>query len=143
MKFTSLYKHDRERSASFATVNNEESVTQQDDATEADINVIVGRFIKTGQLPNVTMQPLSGDFVTAPDFRDIQERLRIANEAFAEVPAEIRKRFGNDPAEFIDFASKKENLPELRKLGLAMPEKAPPKEPDPIKVIVTNPEPPK
>lgn len=143
MPFTSAYAHDRERSKRYATINNEESLTQQDDAKDADINVIVGRFLKTGQLPQVTLAPLHGNFLSAPDFREIQERLRTANEAFAQVPAEIRKRFGNDPAEFIAFASDEKNLDELRKLGLAPTPPPPAPDPAPIKVEVINKEPPK
>lgn len=116
-------------------------MTQQGDASEADINVIVGRFLKTGQLPQVQSQPLYGDFTNADDFRSMQDKLKAANDAFSEIPAKIRSRFNNDPAEFIEFASNKDNLPELRKLGLAPEEPPPTKEPDPIKVIVTNPDP--
>lgn len=142
-KFRTVYTHDRAISALFATVNDEESMTQQDDKNETDINVIVGRFVKSGQLPQVNMTPLTGDFTNAIDFRRAQDLLKEANDAFAEVPANIRKRFNNDPAEFIEFANNKDNLDELRKLGLATPAAPPPKEPEPIKVIVTNPEPPK
>lgn len=139
MNFRTAYNFKTEED--FSTHNTEESMTQQDDANETDINVIVARFTKTGQLPQLQAAPLSGDFTTALDFRECQERLHAANMAFAEIPAKIRSRFNNDPAEFIEFASNKDNLDELRKLGLANPAAPPPKEPEPIKVIVTNPEP--
>lgn len=141
MKFRTIYTHDRAVSALYAYNSTEESLTQQDDAKDCDINVIVARYIKTGQLPNVTQTPLGGDFTNAFDFRQCQEKLHEANMAFAELPAHIRKRFSNDPAEFIEFATNKDNLDELRKLGLANPAAPPPKEPEPIKVIVTNPDP--
>lgn len=144
MKFATAYTHDDKRSGFFSTENTEDSLTQQDDAKDADINVIVSRFNKTGQLPQVTAQMIQGDFTNAPDFRKCQEQLKAAQDAFQDIPAKIRSRFNNDPAEFIDFATNKENLDELRKLGLAEPAKAPPKEPEPMKVIITNPpEPPK
>lgn len=142
-RFATIYNHTRDRSREFATINNEESLTQQDDAKDADINVIVSRFVKSGQLPQLQIQALSGDFTDVIDYRGAMDRIKAANDAFAEVPAKIRERFMNDPARFMEFVSDKENLPELRKMGLALPEAPPPKEPDPIKVIVTNPEPPK
>jgi len=133
----------REHSKKFATFNNEESMTQQSDAADCDINVIMKKYGATGMLPQVQMQAMQGDFSEADDFRSVQEKIKAANDAFAAVPAHIRKRFGNDPAEFIEFATNKDNLDELRKLGLAEPEKKPPPEPPPMKVIVTNPEQPK
>lgn len=141
MHFRSPYFHTREDSKKFATINNEESLTQQSDAVDCDINVIMKKYAKTGQLPVVQLQPLYGDFTGVDDFRSMQDKIKAANDAFAAIPANIRKRFNNDPHEFIKFAADKDNLPELRKLGLADPEKPVPKEPDPIKVIVTNPDP--
>lgn len=143
MNFRTPYTHDRAISALFATENTEDSMTQQDDANETDINVIVGRFVKSGQLPQLNMAPLTGDFTNALDFRQAQEALKEANDAFAAIPANIRNRFNNDPAEFIEFANNPDNLAELRKLGLANPEAPPPIEPEPMRVIITNPEPPK
>lgn len=143
MKFTSAYSHTRKRSEKFGTLNTEDSLTQQSDAVDCDINVIMKKYGNTGQLPQIQLQPLYGDFTQVDDFRGMQEKIKAANDAFAEIPAHIRKRFNNDPHEFIQFATSEENLPELRKLGLAKPEAPPPEEPQPIKVIVTNPEPPK
>lgn len=143
MNFRTPYNHDRAISALFATINDEESLTQQDDAKDTDINVIVKRFTKSGQLPQLVMDALSGDFTDMPDYRACMERIKAANDAFATIPADIRGRFQNDPDRFIKWANDPENLDELRKLGLAKPPAPPPKEPEPIKVIVTNPEPPK
>lgn len=140
MKFRTIYSHDRAISALFATHNTEESMTQQDDAKDCDINVIMRRYQKTGQLPNVLGTALGGDFTETADYREMVEQIQKADELFKEIPADIRGRFLNDPARFIQFASNPDNLPELRKLGLAEPERPPPKEPAPIKVIVTNPE---
>lgn len=143
MKFTTPYSHNRDRSIFFGTNNTEESLTQQSDAEDCDINVIMKKYARTGQLPVVQLQPLYGDFSEVDDFRGMQDKIKAANDAFAEIPAHIRKRFNNDPQEFINFATDKENLPELRKLGLANPEIPAPVEPPPIKVVVTNPEQPK
>lgn len=106
------------------------SLTIQSQAEEADINVIVRRFGLTGALPQVQLPPEFGDFTEVTDFRDAMDRVRAAEESFAALPAEIRARFAHDPAAFIDFATAKENLPELRKLGLAVPE-APASDPAP------------
>ncbi|QXP08056.1 MAG: internal scaffolding protein [Arizlama microvirus] len=44
----------------------------------------------------------------------------LANEQFANLSAHVRKRFQNDPQEFLQFTSDPENLPEMVKLGLAI-----------------------
>lgn len=140
--FESLYSHTRARSALFATHNTEESLTQQGDAAEADINVIMKRYGGNANgLPAVIGQALSGDFTNVGDYRSMVETIQAADAAFQLIPADIRGRFLNDPQKFIEFATNKDNLEELRKMGLAPPAAPPPKEPDPIKVIVTNPEP--
>lgn len=141
--FTSLYTHNRERSKTFSTANTEESMTQKGDAAEADINVIMKRYQPGAPLPQVTQQPIYGDFTEIGDYRSMVEKINAANEAFNQVPAHIRRRFGNDPQEFMNFVHNKDNLDELRKLGLANPEPTPPPKPAPMEVIITNPPDPK
>jgi len=136
MKFRTLYDHRTE--TDWGTHNQEESMTQQSDAADCDINVIIKKYGGI-HLPSVQIAPMQGDFTEAPDFRGMQEKLRAANDAFAELPAHIRKRFNNEAAEFVEFATNKDNLEELRKMGLAEKEKPAPAKPAPIEVIVTNP----
>lgn len=119
--FTSLYTHNRQRSKDFATEIVGESMTQQSDADECDINVIMKKYGPGGQLPQVIGKPLYGDFSEALEYRDAVEMIRAADEAFQEIPAKIRARFNNDPQEFIEWATDPENLDEVRKAGLAPP----------------------
>lgn len=51
----------------------------------------------------------------------------------------MRKRFANDPAEFLAFINDPENSQEAIKLGLAI-EAVPEPTPEPQKVIVVNPD---
>lgn len=96
------------------------SKTIQSGKDEADINIILKRFGVTGQLPPMSQRmPEYGDFTGITDFHSAMTIVRQAQEAFMELPAEVRSRFGNDPGAFINFASDPENLPELRKMGLA------------------------
>lgn len=104
--------------------------TQQHQAAETDINLIVKRFTKTGVLPYARLQPLYGDF-EAMSFQEAQLKVRAAQEAFQAIPANIRARFENDPVKFVEFASKEENYDELVRLKLAEPRKAPEKDPQP------------
>lgn len=118
-RFSTLYNlsaHRRE--LVFATINSEESLTQQSDALDCDINLIMAKYAQTGQLPQVQMQALYGDFSDVGDFTDAQNRIIAANEAFAGIPAHIRAKFHNNAAEFIEFAQNPENHEEMVKMGL-------------------------
>ena len=95
------------------------SRTKQSEAEEADINTIVRRFNLTGQMPTNIRTPQYGDFDGIESFQDAMDRVRQAQENFMLIPAEIRAKFGNDPGAFVEYATNPDNLPELRKMGLA------------------------
>lgn len=94
------------------------SLAKQSFAEEADINTIVRRFGLSGELPVGARMPTYGDFALVNDFKTAMDALALANESFEAMPAAIRARFHNDPAEFVDFCSNDENIDEARKLGL-------------------------
>lgn len=102
------------------------SLTSQQFKREVDINHIVKRFKTTHgvDLSTVhgTLGGMYGDFSDVPDYRTAIERVRNGEEVFLQLPAELRARFGNDAASFLDFCSNPSNLPRLRELGLAKPE---------------------
>lgn len=117
------------------------SKTQQNQREEADINVIMRRFGQSGQLPvgGYEMPPLEGDFGDgAVDFQSALNLVIAAERSFSAMDAEVRARFNNDPERFVKFCSDPENLPEMRKLGLAVPEEPAPKEPPPQKVMIVD-----
>lgn len=108
---------------------------QQNLAEATDINYIMKRYQKTGELRHVTsMAAEYGDFSTAPDYKTAMEQIIAADNLFMELPAAVRDRFGNDPAQFIEFATDAKNVDELRKLGLA-PEAPKAPEPQLVKVV--------
>lgn len=80
------------------------------------------RFGLTGVLPSGVRQPTYGDFVGVSDYQSALAVIESADESFYAMPADVRARFGNDPAQFVDFCSDPANLSEMRKLGLAVPE---------------------
>lgn len=98
------------------------SRTVQSQAEEADINTIVRRFGVTGVMPQGLRPPTYQDFEGIFDFQTAQNAVIAAEKAFMAVPADIRARFGNDPARFVEFCSDIKNIEEMRKLGLAVPE---------------------
>lgn len=98
--------------------SNEESVTQQQFAEDADINVIVRRFGLTGEVPEDFRTPKYGDFTHVSDFQTALNTVKEAEEEFMRLPAEVRARFQNNPQELLTFVENKDNRDEAIKLGL-------------------------
>lgn len=101
-------------------------LTDQSQSADCDVNVIVSRFMKTGVLPNVDREALYGDFTSAPDYLTAMNMVIKAQEQFEGLSADVRKRFANDPAEFLAFVGDAKNQDEMIKLGLATRKEAPP-----------------
>lgn len=97
------------------------SRTKQSFKDECDINTILKRFNITGELPNNVRAPQYGDFEGVFDYQSAMNAVIEASAAFMEMPAHVRKRFGNDPAAFVDFCSDESNRAEAEKLGLVVP----------------------
>lgn len=106
-------------------------MTVQSDKKEADINNIVSRIMKTGQLPpTVRGQPFYGDDLSIfGDYQDCWMKVREANELFASYPADVRRRFDNDPAKMLMFLDDPANLDEAVKLGIVQKAPVPEQEP--------------
>lgn len=102
------------------------TLTKQSFADEVDINTIVRRFNVTGELPQGVRMPTYGDFTSVMDFQEAQNAIRAADESFMAMPHEIRARFDNDPARFVEFCSDPANEPQAKKWGLVPPDTTPP-----------------
>lgn len=85
---------------------------------ECDINRIVKDFSQTGEFTHLALNAPSWGDVTGLDFRELLDYVNEAQASFMELPAELRKRFGNDATEFVAFCSDEANRPELERMGL-------------------------
>lgn len=109
----------------------DESRTEQEHAEEADINYIADRFLRTGEAPQVLNLPTPMDFDGIFDFQTAMNTIAQAREEFMTLPAKVRTRFSNDPAQLLEFVNNNENREEAIKLGfIPKPEPAP--EPQPV-----------
>lgn len=119
--------------------NFEPTRTKQSFKDETDINVLVKRFgvTTTAQMRGLKV-PSYGDFGEKVfDFQSAMNAVVDAQRAFDTLPADVRKRFGHDPQEFIAFFNDPANVEEGRKLGLVLPERVI-EEAAPIKVSVVD-----
>lgn len=104
--------------------------TKQSMQQECDINFIMEKYKRTGQLPPSNQFPGQyGDFSEVLDYQGSQNQVIAAQAAFDELSSEIRTRFDNDPAKLLDFCSSADNIDEARELGLL-----------PAKIVPTTPE---
>lgn len=76
---------------------------KQEFRDECDINRIMDRYNRTGQLPDlVSREPMYGDFSEVPTYLEAVELVERAETAFMALPAEVRAECANDPAVFLD-----------------------------------------
>lgn len=134
--------------STFATVG--KSLTQQEFKDECDINRVMLKWQKHGVLEHRnTFEGQYGDFSNIPsDYHSAMNAVVEAQEMFMTLPSSVRKRFANDPGNFLEFVTDEKNVPEMVKMGLATARKdaptlvEPKDEPTPPKKAKAAPEPP-
>ncbi len=99
-------------------VDRERSLTKQSEQPHADINQMVAHIRRGIPVRVPKGRPLYGDFTHSTDYVEALTAVARAEEDFAELPAAVRTRFNNDPAELLDFIADEANIDEAIKLGL-------------------------
>lgn len=141
LKFRSAYDGKRHRvSLSFLDEDGNQAIgrTKQAHKDECDINRILHTYDKTGLITHVSASVAQyGDFTEVNEYQESLNTVIAAQNAFDELPASIRKKFGNDPGAFFEFATDPDNADAMVTLGLA---NAPdvPLAPEPVEVRVVN-----
>lgn len=94
--------------------------TQQHKRDETNVNVIMKRFKKSGQLPNMeSIQNMQyRDVSDVPDFMTMRNQMIKAEEAFLTIPPTIRRQFDNDPVKFLQFIADPQNKEKGIELGI-------------------------
>ena len=96
------------------------SLTKQSDAAACDINNIMAPYARMDMRELLGANP--GQYLDLTDAKSYHEAMNTvieAQDAFDALPAHIRKRFSNDPEEFLEFCNDRNNLDEMVRLGLA------------------------
>jgi phage internal scaffolding protein len=114
-----MYNYDTDAASNESGLACEEpSLAQQHFKEECDINTILQKFNITGLLPEAPLSPRYGDFTGIGDYHTALNRVLAAQDEFEALPAQIRARFNNDPAQLIEFLENEKNRPEAEELGL-------------------------
>ena len=120
-KIYSIYN----RPTSFAKHDFPDGLTEQHHAESCDINVIVARSMLDPESLAPEQPPQYLDLSEYPDFETMQNRVAEAHSLFEDLPAEVRFKFDNKPAELLKFMSDPANANEAIDLGLFKPSEPP------------------
>lgn len=103
----------------------DEVLVEQHHKQETDINLIVRKYQRTGMLEHTRNS--MGEFLhlNSVDFHDAMNVIAEANSAFEELSADIRRKFKNDPSNYLDFVSDPKNIDEMKELGMLHPDYQP------------------
>lgn len=102
-------------------VNEEPSMVQRHFKETTDINKIMRKYHNDMRQVAPPQRGFYGEFSNAPDYLAARISLIEAQQSFDALPSEVRKRFGNDPAQLLAFIDDKNNRDEAIKLGLIDP----------------------
>lgn len=109
----------------------DESLTVQADAAQADINNIVKQFGLSLELPYGLAVPEYADYTSIPnDYHAAMNFIKDADSVFMEMPANIRADFNHDAGQFLDFVDNPDNYDKAISLGLVPPKPAGSAEPN-------------
>lgn len=100
-------------------------LTKQEFKDDCDINMIMIKYRKTGELEHVK------DYLgTSTDnyertieggYQEMRNSILEADQAFAELPSAFRASLENDPGQFLAWIDNPENRPEAVEMGLLPP----------------------
>lgn len=104
--------------------------TDQSKKNACDNNYIIAQYKKTGLMPEVKNKIAQYlDHTKTPDFITAHKIVSEARELFLALPAEVRKRLDNNPANMESFFKDPENIQFLLKHRILEEKKVPEKEP--------------
>lgn len=101
------------------TVNEEPTKTQQSYRDMVNINKIMKKYKETGMITHLNSKTgIYADLTSLPSYEESLQAVITAQNAFMDLPADLRSRFQNDPQQLISFLADVNNKEEAIKLGL-------------------------
>lgn len=101
----------------------EVSLTKQEMGAACDINNIMKKYEKTGEINHMSLRPPQyGNFASTMSFQQQRNAVIEATATFEKLPAKIRTYFDNDPAKLVDFMADPANEEAGKQLGLYAPD---------------------
>jgi phage internal scaffolding protein len=111
MVFRTCYDNKRERVQTCFT--EDEGCTHQEQKDDCDINNILEKYRRTGVVNHLNKYGEQyGDF-TQIDYQTAQNQVATVNSMFADLPAQERARFNNEPQQFLEFIAQQSNIDDM------------------------------
>lgn len=97
-----------------------DSLVQRHFQQECDVNFIVDRYVKTGEMSHLSENPpVFADVSEVPDdLMQSYDKIFAAEQAFMQLPSKLRKELGNDPARLGDWLQDEKNRSAAVEYGL-------------------------
>lgn len=96
-----------------------ESMTQQHHVEQVKVQNLIKQYDRTGILTHVAQGVAHyGDYSKVNEYQQYLDFVNMANASFAELPSQIREKFGNDPGQFFEFATDPKNKGAMEEMGL-------------------------
>jgi phage internal scaffolding protein len=99
-------------------INTGEGITEQCHKKECDMNHILKDYKRTGFIRHAKENQGRYDDISVQDFQDAMFKVAEATNMFNDLPANLRKDFNNNPAEFLGFVQNPDNQEKLQKMGI-------------------------
>lgn len=113
----------RRKGRRVATHDETPSMTQQHFKDQCDVNKIIAKYKKTGEITHLAKTPaMYKDLSNVPTYQEALDTVLRADQAFANLPARMREKFQNQPAKLLEFLEDPKNKEEGIKLGIYQPE---------------------
>jgi phage internal scaffolding protein len=121
------------------TFNLDPSMTDQSQEQESNVNFIMQKYQNTGISPDWRTNGFFADLTNVPDLSTALQTVTQAQQAFDQLPSNIRERMGNSPEFMMEYLLNPANKQEAISLGLV---NAPEPTPEPLSVrVIPEPEP--
>jgi phage internal scaffolding protein len=105
----------------------DDSLTDQSQMCECDIDSIIRRYDQTGLLTHVNRMVANyGDFTEHNEYQEALNLVTEAQQNFSQLPSDLRAKFANDPGIFLEFCTNPDNYEKMVELGIAKPNDAKP-----------------
>jgi len=96
--------------------------TKQEFKDECDIYNVLKQAKRTGRIEHMAAgTPYYDDLPPPLDYQEAMNLILDAQAAFADLPAKLRDKYGNDPASFLEALANPANAAEFREAGILRP----------------------
>lgn len=100
------------------TIVNSEGGAQQQFKDECDVNMIVDMYVKTRDPRYLNPNEANYGVMPSQTFHEAMNIVVQGQQMFEELPSEVRKKFDNNPSQFLQYMDGNPDTNELYELGL-------------------------